>query len=208
MKGGGPTPNGKIHLKFPFWLFEHLHNHCCVWFFWDYSIKRWLILILDSAVASIGLASAQSSTTNQVICISISRSICICWIISILLCICISTIYIPDTLVLLRLLVCLEHSLAKTSTRYLFSLSIIIYYLLVCLEHSSWTHSRATRQRLQHVRHHFCCLRILQFLICIPFQKKFCLEQSCSWWFEECSSNHMPRARAETCYQYLRLSIK
>ena len=25
IKGGeGPTPNGKIHLKFPFWLFEHL----------------------------------------------------------------------------------------------------------------------------------------------------------------------------------------
>ena len=110
LKGGwgGPTFNGKCHQKFSY--FFNLPLTTTAFDFFDYSIKLCLILILDSAVASIGLASAQSSITNQIMSICISRSICICWSISILLCICICTIYIPDSLVLLHLLVCLEHS--------------------------------------------------------------------------------------------------
>ena len=30
IKGGGRTPNGKCHLKFPFWLFEPFHNFLCM----------------------------------------------------------------------------------------------------------------------------------------------------------------------------------
>ena len=110
LKGGwgGPTFNGKCHQKFSY--FFNLPLTTIAFDFFDYSIKLCLILILDSAVASIGLASAQSSITNQIMSICISRSICICSSSSILLCICICTIYIPDSLVLLHLLVCLEHS--------------------------------------------------------------------------------------------------
>ena len=36
--GGGRTPNGKCHLKFPFWLSAHLPNII----FLDVSIKQWL----------------------------------------------------------------------------------------------------------------------------------------------------------------------
>ena len=31
IKGGGPTPNGKNHLKFPFWLFDNLPK-CITWY--------------------------------------------------------------------------------------------------------------------------------------------------------------------------------
>ena len=105
--GGGQRLMAKSILNFHFDYLNISIITAAFDFFWDYSIKRWLILILDSAVASIGLASAQSSTTNQIMSIRISRIICICCI---LLCICICTIYIPDSLVLLHLLVCLEHS--------------------------------------------------------------------------------------------------